>query len=323
MGAGKIVLGTRGSELALAQAAAAEAALRASGFAGEIERKVIKTSGDRRLDIRLADFAKQGVVSQGAFTKELEDALLAGQIDAAVHSLKDLPSRLAPGFALAAVMERAPVEDLLVTRGGACGIEGLPEGATLATGSVRRGRTAKWLRPDLQLIDIRGNVPTRLRKLARGEAGDATLLARAGVTRLGLYERGATQIACGGHTVGCRELPAGQFVPAAGQGAVGLETLDGSRCAEHLAGITHAATASRVAAERAFLFALGAGCDTPVGVHATPPDPGGEMTLSAIVFDEREPGAPPEQGSVTGGADDPESLATRLLNRLSIEPKNA
>ena len=148
----RIVLGTRGSALALAQAEMTEGALRASGFTGEIVREIISTSGDQRLDIKLSDFAKEQVVTQGAFTKELEDALLAGVIDAAVHSLKDLPSRLDERFGLAAVMERAPVEDLLVTRGAACRFEDLPEGATLATSSVRRGRTAAWRRPDLKLI---------------------------------------------------------------------------------------------------------------------------------------------------------------------------
>ena len=315
----KIVLGTRGSDLALAQASMTEAALRASGFSGEIERKIIKTSGDKRLDIRLSEFAKENVVSQGAFTKELEDALLAGEIDAAVHSMKDLPSRLGSEFGIAAVLERAPVEDVLITKGEACGLDGLPEGATLATGSVRRERIAAMLRSDLKLIDIRGNVPTRLRKVADGEAGEATLLARAGLERLGLYQDGADTIASGAAEVGCRKLATTEFIPAAGQGAVGIETLVGAGCIRVLDGITHRSTALRVEAERHFLFRLGAGCDTPVGVHAEQPVADGSMRLSAIVFEEGDKTAPPKTGEAIGPCVDPRGLADQLLDQLGID----
>lgn len=319
----RIILGTRGSDLALAQTTMVTEQLKASGFTGEIVREIIKTSGDKRTDIRLADFAKEQIVSQGAFTKELEDALLDGQIDAAVHSLKDLPSRLADGFSLAAVLERAPVEDVLLTRGSAVALSKLPEGATVATSSVRRARTLSMHRPDLKLIDIRGNVPTRLRKLANGEAGDATLLARAGLQRLGFYREGADSIEIESGHVGCQLLSVEDFIPAAGQGAVGIEIRTGSPAAEVLAGIDHAVTATQVAAERAFLFKLGAGCDTPVGVHAQPPGSDGNMTLSAIVFDEQDLAAAPKTGEVNGPAADPEALAQTLMNTLQIETNNA
>ncbi len=313
-----ITLGTRGSDLALAQAAMAEEALRGSGFGGEIVRRVITTSGDRRLDIRLSDFAKEGVVTQGAFTKELEDALLAGEIDCAVHSMKDLPARLGEGFEVAAVLPRAPVEDVLVTRGGAADIADLPEGAVLATGSVRRARLAAWLRPDLRLIDIRGNVPTRLRKLAGGEAGDATLLARAGLERLGFYRAGAEEIEIDGAALSCRELAADEFLPAAAQGAVAIEALAGCPFAEVLARVGHPATAACVGAERAFLEGLGAGCDTPVGAHARLGETGEELELRAVVFDEADPGAPPREGGATGPAAAPRDLAASLLRQLGF-----
>jgi hydroxymethylbilane synthase len=314
----KITLGTRGSDLALAQARMVAGALRDAGFAGKIEERIIQTSGDRRQDIRLSEFAKGAdpVVDKGVFTKELEDALLAGEIDAAVHSLKDLPSRLADDFGLAAVLPRAPVEDILLVRGEACALADLPTGATVATSSVRRARTVAWRRPDLELIDIRGNVPTRLRKLADGRAGDATLLARAGLQRLGFYKDGASSVQIDAASIGCTVLADDDFVPAAGQGAVGIETLAGSPAVEVLASINEPQTARQVAAERAFLFLLGAGCDTPVGVHARFTDDG--MELEAVVFDEGDEAAAPKTGKVHGDPDDPEGLAATLCKQLSI-----
>ena len=317
----RIVLGTRGSDLARAQTRMTAGALRASGFDGEIEERIIQTSGDRRQDIRLSEFAKgdDPVVEKGVFTKELEDALLAGEIDAAVHSLKDLPSQLADTFSLAAVLPRAPIEDVLVVRADACGFDGLPEGATIATGSVRRERIAAWKRPDLKLIDIRGNVPTRLRKLAEGEAGDATLLARAGLERLGLLDSDALRVRSGGHELAYSILPVEEFIPAAGQGAVGIETLAGSPAIDLLASINDQKTAVQIAAERHFLYLLGAGCDTPVGAHASFDKDGG-LTFSAVVFDTEDPTAPPKSGRVKGAVDAPEALAAQLLEQLEIPP---
>jgi len=318
----KIVLGTRGSDLALAQARMVADALRESGFSGEIEERIISTSGDRRQDIRLSDFAKGAdpVVEMGVFTKELEDALLAGEIDAAVHSLKDLPSRLAEEFGIAAVLPRAAVEDVLLLRGDGCSLAELPAGAKVATSSVRRARMVAWRRPDVELIDIRGNVPTRLRKLADGRAGDATLLARAGLQRLGFYRDGAAAVEIDGVALGCHLLADDDFIPAAGQGAVGIETLAGSPATAVLAAIDDLESARRVAAERAFLFRLGAGCDTPVGVHARLV--GTEMELEAVVFDEADASAPPKTGLVRGAPDDAEALAAHLFEHLKILPNN-
>ena len=159
-------VGTRGSELALVQATATEALLAAAFPELPIARRIIKTTGDRRTDVALADVAKaEGTFDKGVFIKELEQALDDGSIDIAVHSLKDLPTVLDPRFALAAVLERAPIRDVLVTRDGG-GFDSLPAGARVGTSSVRRAKQVEFLRPDLEVVDLRGNVPTRLQKLS-------------------------------------------------------------------------------------------------------------------------------------------------------------
>ncbi|RYD20348.1 MAG: hydroxymethylbilane synthase, partial [Verrucomicrobiaceae bacterium] len=179
-----IIVGTRGSELALVQATATEAALAAAFPDRAIERKVIKTTGDRRTDVSLADVAKaEGTFDKGVFIKEIEEALDAGEIDIAVHSLKDLPTVLEDRYLLAAVLERAPVRDVLVMREPG-GLAALPVGAKVGTSSVRRAKQMEWLRPDITVVDLRGNVPTRLRKLAEDGTYDAILLAEAGLVRL-------------------------------------------------------------------------------------------------------------------------------------------
>ncbi|NJR41823.1 MAG: hydroxymethylbilane synthase [Akkermansiaceae bacterium] len=185
-----IIVGTRGSELALVQATATEAALAAAFPDREIIRKVIKTTGDRRTDVALSEVAKsEGTFDKGVFIKEIEEALEAGEIDIAVHSLKDLPTVLQSPFRLAAVLERAPVRDVLVMRKPG-GLAALKKGATIGTSSVRRAKQIEWLRPDLKVIDLRGNVPTRLQKLAKEEAYDAILLAEAGLVRLDFISLG-------------------------------------------------------------------------------------------------------------------------------------
>lgn len=315
-----IVLGTRGSDLALAQARMAMDLLRDSGFDGGLEERVIHTSGDLRQDVKLSDFSKGeiAVVEKGVFTKELEDALLTGEIDAAVHSLKDLPAQLAEGFRLAAVLPRAAVEDILLVNGKACSLVDFPPGATIATSSVRRSRLVAWKRPDLVFCDIRGNVPTRLRKLAHGRAGDATILARAGLERLGFYRAGCHEVEIEGSLVGCRVLPTSDFLPAGGQGAVAIETLAGSPAADYFKRIDDADTAMRVAAEREFLYLLGAGCNTPVGVSANLETARGEMSLEAVVFDETNPENPPKTGKVSGACGDGRAMACALLQEMGI-----
>lgn len=283
MSDGRIVLGTRGSALALAQADMTEAALRAALPGIAIERKIIKTTGDRRTDVPLVDVAKaEGHLDKGVFIKELEVALEAGEIDLAVHSLKDVPSELEEGFAIAGVLPRAASGDVLVTKGEG-GLAALPAGAVVATSSVRRQRMLRAMRPDLELADIRGNVPTRLRKLAEQEALSGVILAEAGLVRLGLLDGG--RVGCEVGELWAERLDGKEFLPAAGQGAVALEVRAADAVARGYCGkLNDAATEAAVTAERAFLLLLGAGCETPVGVRT---EVAGEtIRMWAKVFEE-------------------------------------
>jgi len=258
-------LGTRGSPLALAQARMVRQALAAAhGFDPEqIAIEVIRTSGDRIQDRPLAD-----VGGKGLFTKEIEEALAAGAIDLAVHSSKDMPTVLPPGLVLSAFMEREDPRDVFISR-KAKSIAGLPRGATVGTASLRRQAMVKRKRPDLTIVPLRGNVETRLRKLDEGVA-DATLLALAGLKRLGLADA-ATAV-----------LDVNEFLPAVGQGAIGIETrADDARTCELLAAINHADTFSALAAERAMLAALDGSCRTPIGGHAT--ISGGRLSFRGMV----------------------------------------
>ena len=312
-----LVIGTRGSELALVQATTTETLL-ASAFPGlALVRNVIKTTGDRRTDVALNEVAKvEGIFDKGVFIKELEQALDSGEIAIAVHSLKDLPTVLDSRFSLAAVLERAPVRDALVSRLPG-GLDALPAGARVGTSSVRRARQIEWLRPDLTIVDLRGNVPTRLRKLADAATYDAILLAEAGLVRLDYLPATAATPAetiTGMPDLHVQRLDDSVFFPAAGQGAIGLEIRsdDGpSRiCAE---AIGHRPTWLRICAEREFLRLLDAGCHTPVGVFSTLD--GDELQLQARVFPEA--GGPPRTGSTSGPAADPLRVAHNLFLSLS------
>lgn len=246
-------IGTRGSPLALVQARTVRSRLATALGAGEeaIELVVIKTSGDRIQDRPLTD-----VGGKGLFTKEIEEALLERRVDLAVHSSKDMPTVSQPGLVLTACLEREDPRDVFISR-KAKSLAALPQGATLGTASLRRQAIAKRLRPDLAVVPLRGNVETRLAKLERGEA-DATLLALAGLKRLGL-ERHATAI-----------LSVEEFLPAVGQGAIGIEArADDTRTREALARINHAETFTALACERAFLAELDGSCKTPIAGHAT------------------------------------------------------
>ncbi len=311
-----IVVGTRGSELALVQAETTERLLGVVFPEVEIRREVIKTTGDRRTDVSLAEVAKaEGTFDKGVFIKELEEALDEGRIDVAVHSLKDLPTVLDGRFRLAAVLERAPVRDALVSLDGSTFAE-LPEGARVGTSSVRRARQVTFLRPDLKVVDLRGNVPTRLRKLAEDGVYDAILLAEAGLVRLGFL---AEQAAGDGaeELVGfpgllVRRLEEAEFFPAAGQGAIALEVRDGDVPSRVFAeSIGHAETWLRITAEREFLRLLDGGCHTPVGVYSRLE--GGEIHLSARVFPETE--GLPRAGSAKGV--DPLEVAANLYQSLT------
>ena len=251
-------LGTRGSALALWQADHVADRLRAAGH--DPERVVFTTKGDRILDVPLAKIGDKGL-----FTQELDTALLDGRIDLAVHSLKDLPTTLPAGLALAAVTERADPRDAFCPHPDyAGGFDDLPEGATLATSSLRRRAQLLARRPDLRIADVRGNVPTRLRKL--DESGDLTaggwhgiILAAAGLDRLGLGDR-----------IGER-LGGDQMISAVGQGALGIVARADRADVMALldATLTDPDTRAATAAERALMRALEGGCQVPIAAHAT------------------------------------------------------
>jgi hydroxymethylbilane synthase len=246
-------LGTRGSPLALTQARMVRQALAAAhGFdAEQVEITVIRTSGDRIQDRPLSEAGGKGL-----FTKEIEEALIAGSIDFAVHSSKDMPTVLPDGLVLSAFMQREDARDAFISR-KAKSVAELPQGATIGTASLRRQALMKRLRPDLKVVPLRGNVETRLHKLDEGVA-DATLLALAGLKRLGLTDA-ATAV-----------LSVDEFLPAVGQGAIGIETrADAAHTRQLLAPINHADTAFALGCERAFLAVLDGSCRTPIAGHAT------------------------------------------------------
>jgi hydroxymethylbilane synthase len=246
-------IGTRGSPLALAQATQVRARLAtAHGIVPErIALEVVRTSGDMIRDRPLAE-----VGGKGLFTKEIEEALLAGTVDLAVHSAKDMPTVLPQGLTIAAALEREDPRDVFISR-KAKSPRGLALGATVGTASLRRQAQVLRLRPDLTVVPFRGNVETRLRKLDAGEV-DATLLALAGLKRLGLADA-ATAI-----------LPVDEFLPAVGQGIIALEArADDTRTRDLLAAIDHSDSATALACERAFLAVLDGSCRTPIAGHAT------------------------------------------------------
>lgn len=246
-------IGTRGSPLALVQARMVRSRLAAATGMSEdgIELVVIRTTGDLIQDRSLAEEGGKGL-----FTKEIEEALLDRRIDLAVHSAKDMPTILPKGLVLAACLEREDPRDVFISR-KARSLAELPRGATLGTASLRRQAIAKRARPDLSVMPLRGNVETRLRKLEAGDV-DATLLALAGLKRLGLVEH-ATDI-----------MSADEFLPAVGQGAIGIETRENDA---RMSGITvridHSDTSTAIACERAFLAVLDGSCKTPIAGHAT------------------------------------------------------
>ncbi len=310
----KLIVGTRGSALALVQADMVEKLLGDAFPEMEIVRNVIVTTGDRRTDVPLSEVAKtEDVLDKGVFTKELEIALEAGEVDLAVHSLKDVPTVLPEGFEIVSVLERAPVNDVLISKAKG-GLDGLRQGATVATSSVRRQKMLQWLRPDIKLVDIRGNVPTRLRKLAESNEVDAIILAEAGLVRLGYDALGEIQTEAG-NVYGERIDPE-KFLPAAGQGCVGIEVRKGDAatisCVQK---ICHQPTFTRIKAEREFLRLLDGGCHTPVGV-ATQLF-GDKILMEGIVFPEEGAGEP-FQSEASGSADEPMKVAAKLFAGLTI-----
>jgi hydroxymethylbilane synthase len=245
-------IGTRGSPLALVQARTVRDRLAAAlGRAAEsIELKIIRTTGDTIVDRPLAEEGGKGL-----FTKEIEEALLRGDIDLAVHSAKDMPTFLPDGLMIAACLEREDPRDVFISQ-KAVRLEDLPQKAKVGTASLRRQAIMKRMRPDLGVAPLRGNVETRLLKLDNGEA-DANMLALAGLRRLGL-DRRASKI-----------MSEEEYLPASGQGAIAIETRqDDGETRSVVAKIDHADTSTAVAAERAFLAVLDGSCKTPIAAHA-------------------------------------------------------
>ncbi|MFZ1011415.1 MAG: hydroxymethylbilane synthase [Candidatus Sulfotelmatobacter sp.] len=244
----KLRIGSRGSQLALWQANHISALLRARGH--EVEIEIIHTTGDKITDVALAM-----VGTKGMFTKEIEEALAAGRVDLAVHSLKDLPTELPPGFEIAAITERQDPRDAFCSRSYSS-FQELPQGARMGTSSLRRQAQLKAIRPDLDIHPLRGNVDTRLRKLEQGEY-DAIILASAGLKRLGKTQL-IQQI-----------IPAELMCPAAGQGALGIEIREGDGATrEHLEFLNDPAARAATTCERALLNRLGGGCQVPIGAFA-------------------------------------------------------
>lgn len=311
-----LLLGTRGSELALKQTSMVTALLQARFSELEVTHKVIHTTGDKRQDLKLTEFGKGGaeLVDKGIFIKELESALLSKEIDAAVHSLKDMPSEVEKPFCVVAVLERAPVEDVLISAGGYT-IETLPQGATVGTSSVRRARQLKHLRPDVNVADIRGNVPTRVRKCLGEQPLDAVLLASAGLLRLGLLDLATQQISIDDQQLHGHVLDPRRFLPAAGQGAIAIEIRAGDDHArDFVRAINHDETEARITAEREFLRLLGAGCQTPVGAFTWVEKDKLHMTVR--VFSETDASAAPIEASAAFSISAPMTLARHLAEKV-------
>jgi hydroxymethylbilane synthase len=283
-----LVIASRGSQLALWQARWVSAQLTALGHECRIE--IVKTTGDKITDVPLAK-----VGTKGLFTKEIEEALLDGRADLAVHSLKDLPTELPEGLVLAAVPEREDPRDAVV---GKC-LADLPRGAKVGTSSLRRAAQLRKLRPDLAIESVRGNLDTRLRKLDEGQY-DAILLAAAGLKRLGWGDRIA------------EILPAEIMCSAVGQGALAIETRASGAGFDAIRAMDHADTHAAVLAERGVLGALGGGCQVPIGAHATVE--GGRLRLLGLVAS--PVGGEVVRGESEGPASEAESLGRALGNEL-------
>ena len=288
-------LGTRGSPLALTQAGMVRDALMAAHGRDDVEIVVIRTTGDRVQDRALAEIGGKAL-----WTKELDRALIAGEVDACVHSMKDVETVRPDMIAIAAMLPRADVRDRLI---GADTIDDLPHGAMVGTSSPRRAAQLGRLRPDLRTTLFRGNVDTRLGKLAAGEV-DATLLAAAGLDRLGRHDTGAA-------------IPLETMLPAPAQGAVGIETLADGDARALVAAIDDRATHAAVAAERALLAELRADCHSPVAALAFPKDGGLLLSAQLLSPDGREA----VEGQMAGA--DPVAIGTALARDLLARAPDA
>lgn len=291
----KILIGSRGSELALWQANFIKREIEKKIKNAIVEINIIKTKGDKILDVALSKIGDKSL-----FTKELEVELLAERVDIAVHSLKDLQTQIPAGLKLAVVTKRHPVEDVLIARKKGMTIQSLPDNAIVATGSLRRRSQLLHLRPDIKVIDLRGNVPSRIQKFLESE-WDAIILARAGVERLNLKKHISSFI------------PKEEILPAVGQGALGIEIHEDNKVVEEiLQSLHHQDTYNAVLAERSLLRALEGGCQVPIGAFAEVKSNG--LYLDAVVGS--------LDGSITyckkirGSKNEPEVLGKTLAKDL-------
>jgi hydroxymethylbilane synthase len=300
----EIILGSRGSELARTQTAMVVNALRGAWLELDIRVETIRTRGDEPIDPRAG--------RKGIFTGEIERALAAGEIDIAVHSAKDLPSDLTAGLEISAALPRAAADDVLIQKNlGRLG--SLKHGAIIATGSVRRKHQLRWQRPDIEVVDLRGNVPTRLHKLISNE-WDAIVLARAGIERLG-HDLSSGSFVFEGTRFHAEILPRAEFVPAGGQGVIALQLRSEDAKSEAIAErVNHPETLLCLKAEREFLRLLEGDCNSPVGVLAT--IDGEKMKMRTQIFepDASEPRAGEVEGPIEEGA---ERLAARLMEQIN------
>jgi hydroxymethylbilane synthase len=297
-----IVLGSRGSELARAQTAMVEAALRKAWPELEIATRIISTRGD----LRGAEPLDPRAGRKGLFTSEIEQTLAAGEVDVAVHSAKDLPSEMTGGLTIAAALPRADVEDVLITRT----TENRP--GTIATGSVRRQYQLRWKYPDVDVVDLRGNVPTRLRKFVESD-WRGIVLARAGLERLG-YDVAQGSFVFEGTALRAKGLLAEDFLSAGGQGIIALEIRSDDAASRTLVeAVSDRATLFCLEAEREFLRLLGGDCGSPVGVLAT--IAGSAMTIRAQIFE--PPRVEPRTAQVNGEAAAPTNLARKLWELIN------
>lgn len=290
----ELTIGTRGSKLALWQSEYIKAKLEElTGL--PVSLKIIKTTGDKILDVPLAK-----VGGKGLFTKELEVELLAGTVDLCVHSMKDVPTELPEGCVIAAMPERVDPRDVIVSGESGYDLTTLPQGARMGTSSLRRVAQVRALRPDLEIVDVRGNLDTRMRKAETGEV-DAVILAAAGITRMGWADRISHYI------------PTTQMISAVGQGAIGIEIREDDEFMLHvMERIGHPETMECVTAERVVMRMLEGGCQVPIGAYARYED--GTLTMDAMVGS--VDGSHIIRQQLCGDAGEPEALGEAMVERL-------
>lgn len=300
MAVNRLIVGTRGSELALWQSTFVKSRLSIFHPTLQVELQVIRTLGDKILDSSLSKIGEKGL-----FTKEIERALVEKSIDVAVHSLKDVPTQLPPGLTIGAITERDDVRDVFIghPKKNYKRFADLPRGAQIATGSLRRKSQLLHNRPDFQIVDLRGNLNTRMKKLEESD-WDGMILARAGVTRLG-WDARITEV-----------LPLDIMLPAAGQGALALEIRDEDNNTQRIiGGLHHEETARAVVGERTFLRFLEGGCQVPIGTHGRFEN--GEFRLDAVIGS--VDGTRAVRGKISGSPSASAHLGEELARQLLSE----